>query len=57
MRRSLLVGNVLTPGSCLEDLVPGAAVAVLTCLCSLHEPCARAWLVRGKGCPVHARDV
>jgi hypothetical protein len=24
---------------------------------SFHEACARAWLVRGRGCPVHAREV
>ncbi|KAI9225520.1 MAG: hypothetical protein DHS80DRAFT_33633 [Piptocephalis tieghemiana] len=51
-RTSTLIGQECL--ICFEDFAPDDPVACLNCMCHFHRACVDAWLVRGRGCPVHA---
>ncbi|KAM0793137.1 hypothetical protein ACM66B_000613 [Microbotryomycetes sp. NB124-2] len=51
-----LVGNECS--ICFEEFEVDERLARLTCLCYFHATCIKAWLERGKSCPLHAvRDM
>lgn len=39
---------------CFEELEANTEIARLPCLDTFHADCARAWIGRGHGCPVHS---